>query len=130
MREALLMNTDARVFQFASYTFDVSVLEMFTTLTYGGCVCIPSEESRVSRVEEVMASLRVHWSFLTPSVANLIDPAAVPELAVLVCGGEAMSSENVIKWTPHVTLVNGMYTRTMISLVAVLTRRQCRIRPD
>ena len=108
----MLMKSDSRVFQFASYTFDASVLEMFTTLAFGGCVCIPSEEMRVSRVEECIASLNVQWSFLTPSVANLIEPTAVPSLEVLVCGGEALSLENVVTWASHVTLVNGMPTFT------------------
>jgi non-ribosomal peptide synthetase component F len=88
MREALHMKRESRVFQFASYTFDASVLEMFTTLTYGGCVCVPSEEMRVSSTQEFMARFRIQWTFLTPSVASLLDPAAVPDLEVLVCGGE------------------------------------------
>ena len=106
MREAMLMKPDSRVYQFGSYTFDVSVLEMFTTLTYGGCVCIPSEETRTSDVGEAIATLNINWTFLTPSVANLIEPSAVPGLEVLICGGEAMSRENVLKWAPHLMLVN------------------------
>jgi len=101
------MKSDSRVFQFASYTFDVSVLEIFTTLTYGGVCCIPSEEARVGDVGGAIAALNVQWAFLTPSVANIFDPASVPSLKTLVCGGEAMSLENVVKWAPHVQLVNG-----------------------
>lgn len=37
---------DTRFLQFASYTFDNSLEEMFTTLQRGGCVCVPSEEDR------------------------------------------------------------------------------------
>lgn len=37
---------DTRNLQFASYTFDNSLEEMFTTLQRGGCVCVPSEEDR------------------------------------------------------------------------------------
>jgi len=114
----MLMKKDSRVFQFASYTFDVSVLEMFTTLTYGGCVCIPSEMARLGDIAGAIAMLNVQWSFLTPSVANLFEPSAVPSLEVLVCGGEAMSLENVVKWAPHVTLVNG-YGPTEASVIAL-----------
>jgi non-ribosomal peptide synthetase component F len=83
MRRALLMKPASRVFQFASFTFDVSVLETLTTLTNGGCICIPSEEQRVGDVAGAIKSLGATWAFLTPSVANLIDPAAVPLLVSL-----------------------------------------------
>ena len=114
----MLMKKDSRVFQFASYTFDVSVLEIFTTLTYGGCVCIPSETARLGDIAGTIAMLNVQWSFLTPSVANLFEPSSVPSLEVLVCGGEAMSLENILKWAPHVTLVNG-YGPTEASVIAL-----------
>ncbi|KAH8602265.1 nonribosomal peptide synthase [Bisporella sp. PMI_857] len=118
MRKAMLMEKGARVLQFASYTFDVSVLEMFTTLTYGGVLCIPSEAQRTSSLSETIVALKVQWAFLTPSVANLINPSAVPDMKVLVCGGEAMSLENVARWGPHVRLVNG-YGPTEASVIAL-----------
>lgn len=83
MRRTLLMKPDSRVFQFASFTFDVSVLETLTTLTNGGCICIPSEEQRVGDVAGAIKSLGATWAFLTPSVASLIDPAVVPSLVSL-----------------------------------------------
>ncbi|KUJ06201.1 acetyl-CoA synthetase-like protein [Mollisia scopiformis] len=118
MQRALLMSPNARVFQFASFTFDVSVLEMFTTLTCGGCVCIPSEDMRTSNVSEAICSLNATWAFLTPSVANLIEPATVPSLNVLVCGGEPMSIDNVQQWASKVTLING-YGPTEASVIAI-----------
>lgn len=57
MRETLLMSPSSRMFQFASFTFDVSVLETLTTLTYGGCICIPSEDMRTRTVAEAISSL-------------------------------------------------------------------------
>jgi len=118
MRDSMLMQPDSRVYQFGSYTFDVSVLEIFTTLTYGGTVVIPSEETRVSDVSEALAKLNINWTFLTPSVANLVEPSAVPNLKVLVCGGEAMTLENVLKWAPHLTLVNA-YGPTEASVIGL-----------
>jgi amino acid adenylation domain-containing protein/non-ribosomal peptide synthase protein (TIGR01720 family) len=118
MRQTLLMKPSSRVFQFASFTFDVSVLETLTTLTYGGCICIPSEDMRTRNVGEAINTFNATWAFLTPSVANLIEPATVPSLEVLVCGGEAMSIENVHKWASKVTLVNG-YGPTEASVIAI-----------
>jgi amino acid adenylation domain-containing protein len=118
MRSALLMEPNSRVFQFASYTFDASVVEIWTTLTHGGCVCVPSEDSRIRDLANSMDTMNVTWSLLTPSVANLLDPSSVPSLEVLVCGGEAMSIENVHKWGDKLTLVNG-YGPTESAVLAI-----------
>lgn len=40
----------ARVLQLATHTFDVAIMDLFTTLLFGGCVCIPSEEDRKSHI--------------------------------------------------------------------------------
>lgn len=37
------IKNDTRVFQFASYIFDVHLQDIFATLCAGGCLCIASE---------------------------------------------------------------------------------------
>ena len=107
MSRTLNMKPTSRVFQFASYTFDASILEVLTTFTCGGCVCVPSDEGRLKDVGEAINRLNASWSFLTPSVANIIEASSVPSLEVLVVGGEAVSSETIRKWADHVSLHNG-----------------------
>lgn len=102
----LQINTASRVLQFASYTFDVSIGEMFTTLIMGGCVCIPSDEDRLNNLAGAINSLSVNWANLTPSVATLIDPDETPHLKTLVLSGEAPTSENVSTWSTKVHLIN------------------------
>ena len=121
-RRAMLMKPSSRVLQFASMTFDAGVMEVWTTLTYGGCVCVPSDEARVKDLESAMREMNVTWSFLTPSVANILDPSLVPCLEVLSCGGEALSEETVSKWADNVALVNG-YGPTEASVFAVVNPR-------
>lgn len=116
--EAMLMTPTSRVFNFASVTFDVGLMENLSPLTMGACVCMPNNEEKMTDTAAVINSLGATWAFLTPSVANLIDPARVPSLKVLVCGGEAMSKENVIKWAERVTLVNG-YGPTEAAVICV-----------
>jgi amino acid adenylation domain-containing protein len=94
-----------RALQFSSYAFDMSLVEIFTTLVAGGCVCIPSEESRLRDIAGVMSDMKVNWAILTPSVARLIDPAAVPTLQTLCLGGEATSQDNIQTWLGRVRLV-------------------------
>ncbi|RAH71302.1 amino acid adenylation [Aspergillus aculeatinus CBS 121060] len=96
-----------RVLQFASYTFDASVLEILSTLVQGGCVCVPSEAERRGNIAEAMTRMNVDWAVLTPSFVSTIDPATVPTLETLCLAGEAMTATHVATWTPYVRLVNG-----------------------
>ncbi|KAJ5894898.1 hypothetical protein N7495_006589 [Penicillium taxi] len=96
-----------RVLQFASYTFDASILEILSTLVHGGCVCVPSESERRGNIAEAMTRMNVSWAVLTPSFVNTIDPSTVPTLKTLALAGEAMSAAHVAAWTPYVQLVNG-----------------------
>ena len=116
--EAMLMSPNSRVFNFASVTFDVGLMENLSPLTLGACVCMPNNEAKMTDTAAAIDGLGATWAFLTPSVANLIDPARVPSLKVLVCGGEAMSKENIIKWADRVTLVNG-YGPTEAAVICV-----------
>lgn len=123
--EAMLMTPSSRVFNFASVTFDVGLMENLSPLTLGACVCIPNNEAKMTDLASAINGLKATWAFLTPSVANLIEPAAVPSLKVLVCGGEAMSKENVLKWADSLTLVNG-YGPTEASVISVVNSNTSR----
>jgi amino acid adenylation domain-containing protein/thioester reductase-like protein len=96
-----------RVLQFASYTFDASILEILSTLIQGSCVCVPSESERRGNIAEAISRMNVDWAVLTPSFASTIDPSTVPSLEVLALAGEAMTAAHISAWTPYVRLVNG-----------------------
>ena len=57
----------ARVLQFAAHTFDVAIIDIFTTLIFGGCICIPSEEDRRNNIVEVINNMRVDYVRTFPS---------------------------------------------------------------
>lgn len=103
---ALYVSSTSRVLQYAAYTFDVSMMDIFTTLIYGGCVCTPSEEDRMSNITQVMNLMRVNYVLFTPSVASLIKPEDVPGLKTLALGGEAVTKENIHRWAGKVQLIN------------------------
>ncbi|KAL8661279.1 MAG: hypothetical protein Q9202_005763 [Teloschistes flavicans] len=96
---------DARVLQFAAYTFDVAIIDTFTTLLFGGCICIPSEEDRKSNIVGAIGSLRANHAILTPSFAGVIEPSDVPTLKILAVGGEALPQERVQRWAEKVRLI-------------------------
>ncbi|KAL8831390.1 MAG: hypothetical protein Q9191_000893 [Dirinaria sp. TL-2023a] len=118
---AMLMDINSRVFNFASVTFDVGLMENLSPLTLGACVCLPNNEGKMD-VDAAIAGLSATWAFLTPSVASLIDPTVVPSLKTLVCGGEALSQDNVLKWADRVQLVNG-YGPTEAAVISVANSR-------
>ena len=103
---AMNISSESRVFQYAAFTFDVSMMDVFTTLIYGGCVCIPSEEDRRGTFTSAMNRMRINWVLFTPSVASLITPEEVPTLQNLAFGGEAVKQENLSRWVGRVRLFN------------------------
>ncbi|KAF5137722.1 Nonribosomal peptide synthetase 8 [Metarhizium anisopliae] len=104
--KAMRLGTDSRVLQFAAYTFDVSIGEIFTTLIYGGCVCVPTEEERLNDLAAFINRMQINWAYLTPTVASFLQPADVPTLETLSLGGEAVTKENVAVWANRVHLIN------------------------
>ena len=96
----------ARVLQFSAYTFDAAILDIFTTLVFGGCVCVPSEQDRISNIIEVINEMKVDFALLTPSFANLVHPDNVPTLSRLCVAGESLTQEVVERWADRVRLMN------------------------
>ena len=105
--KAIFLTTPySRVLQYSSFTFDACIIEIFSTLTVGSCICIPSDEDRMDNIVKSMTDMRVNWAILTPSVASLIDPTEVPLLEVLCLAGEALPQALADVWAPHVKAIN------------------------
>lgn len=100
------LERNTRVLQFCSYTFDVSVVEIFATLLHGGCICMPSEEERLVELGNFIRIMGVETAFLTPTVAELLQPEETP-LKTLVLAGEPHSHAHIIKWANRLRLLNG-----------------------
>lgn len=93
------LNKNTRMFQFATYTFDVSIQELLSTLVYGGCVCIPSEDQRIGTLAETINKFKVNLLGLTSSTASLLRPSDVPTVQRLVLFGEAVKPSIVETWS-------------------------------
>ena len=127
MCEALYIDETSRVFQFASFVFDVSVLEILTALSCGATVCIPSDQERTTDITSAINKLRATWTCLTPSVANVIEsPAAVPTLRTFASAAEALTPETIKKWNSGLQLLNA-YGPTEGSVIALSNdlEKQC-----
>jgi amino acid adenylation domain-containing protein/non-ribosomal peptide synthase protein (TIGR01720 family) len=111
------INATSRTFQFASYTFDASCIEILSALTVGATVCVPSEEERMNNPAGAIRRLKATWSLLTPSVLGTIEPDRVPCLKTLVAGGEALPGPIIKKWGTSTCFINA-YGPTECAVVA------------
>lgn len=103
--QTMQMKTTSRVLQFASYSFGVSLIEIFCTLTIGATICIPSDHDRLNRLMETINAMDISWAIITPAVVNYITPGAIPCLKTLVLAGEPPSTSHITIWADFVQLV-------------------------
>ena len=104
--KAMYVTSQSRVLQYAAYTFDVSMMDIFTTLLVGGCVCILSEYERMNEIPDALKRMRVNWAHITPSLASVFAPSDFPTLETLSLGGETVTPDLVSCWASKVRLLN------------------------
>lgn len=103
--EAVGYKSTSRVFDFPSYSFDVSIDCMLCTLLKGGTVCVPSEEARMNDLSGAIRDSRADMVHMTPSVARVLDEDIIPSLDVLGLGGEAVSASDAAVWGKQTNLI-------------------------
>lgn len=104
--ESCHVGRDSRVLHFASHSFDAFLVEVFTPLLVGACICIPSEERRLNDLAGAMRDLRVSWMGATPTLARVIRPQDVPGLRTLCTWGEPATADIIESWADAVELIN------------------------
>ncbi|RDW58724.1 hypothetical protein BP6252_13200 [Coleophoma cylindrospora] len=104
---AMRFTPRSRVLQFAAYTFDDSFSDIFTTLMFGGCICIPSDDDRLDNLPKAIADFKANQACLTVTVARQLQPSDNPSLEVLTVGGEAVTDAVLQQWSDSVYLING-----------------------
>jgi len=98
----------SRWLQFASYHFDVAVLEHFWTWSLGlRLICAP-RDLILEDLPGFIDGLNISHLDLTPSLGRLLDPELVPSLhsGVFITGGEAVKPEMLRAWGDYGCLFN------------------------
>ncbi|KAI1204509.1 uncharacterized protein F4807DRAFT_331715 [Annulohypoxylon truncatum] len=106
----LLINPSSRVMQISSYSVDIALSEVFTTLVNGGCVCIPSSAERIVDFSGAAKRMRVNWTYLTPTLSRKVDTENLPDISVVCFRTRNLDSDVYITWinkTAKVLLVYG-----------------------
>ncbi|RAH53671.1 nonribosomal peptide synthase [Aspergillus piperis CBS 112811] len=95
---------ESRVLQMLSHTFDMSLLEICTSLGSGSCVCVPRAEEIETSISDAINRWQVNHVIMTPSLARALRPDDVPGLKTMCLGGEAFPKEIVTMWSERINL--------------------------
>lgn len=99
---------DSKWLQFASYHFDVSVLEQYWTWSVGITLVAAPRDVILEDLAGMISRLQITHIDLTPSLARLLHPDDVPSLCrgVFITGGEQLKQEILDVWGPKRVIHN------------------------
>jgi amino acid adenylation domain-containing protein len=120
MIEPWEVGPDDVVLQFAAYTFDVSVLDMFVPLLSGAKVVLGHDDTLHTprRLAGLMRTAGVTFACLPPAVLGLLTGYEFPRLRTLLAAGEELPSELAVQWVrPGLRFVNA-YGPTETAVIA------------
>jgi amino acid adenylation domain-containing protein len=100
---------ESRVLLFAPLHFDASVLDIFTALANGGTLVVAPREETIpgDELTALLGRKRITHAKFTPSALAATPWAHLPELEVVILGGEVCSAELVERWAPGRRFFNG-----------------------
>ncbi|MCY8372394.1 non-ribosomal peptide synthase/polyketide synthase, partial [Bacillus haynesii] len=102
------LNTDSRVIQFASLSFDASAFEIFSALAAGAALVLGRQEEMMPG-QPLTSFLRHHditHATLPPTVLNVLDESRLENLKVIVSAGSACSEELAKRWSGNRLFIN------------------------
>ncbi|KAI9796240.1 MAG: NRPS [Piccolia ochrophora] len=102
-------DSESKWLQFASFHFDVSVLEQYWSWSVGICVVSAPRDLILEDLQGSIRNLGITHIDLTPSLARLLHPDDVPSLCkgVFITGGEQLKQEILDVWGSKACIYNG-----------------------
>ncbi|HEU4885054.1 MAG TPA: amino acid adenylation domain-containing protein, partial [Longimicrobium sp.] len=112
-----------RVLQFAAFSFDVSVEDVFVTFIVGACLVMAARDELMPGppLQETLRRERITIGLLPPASLPLISPEGLPDLRVLEVGGEALSPAVAARWAGVVEMHN-VYGPTECTVASTTAR--------
>ena len=106
--EHLQVRPGDRVLQFASPSFDASVLELCMSLPAGAALVVPPEGPLLGdRLAGVLADAGITHALIPPAaLATVPDGVDLPAFRCVVVGGDACGPELVARWAPGRRMIN------------------------
>lgn len=105
----LRWDADSRFLQFASFHFDVSILEQYWSWSVGICVTSAPRDLILEDIAGAIRALGITHIDLTPSLAKTLHPDEAPSLCsgVFITGGEKLQQEVLDSWGSKGCIYNG-----------------------
>ncbi|KAL1967788.1 hypothetical protein VTN77DRAFT_2477 [Rasamsonia byssochlamydoides] len=115
---------ESRWLQFASFHFDVSVLEQYWSWSVGICVTSCPRDLLFQDLAGTIRQLQITHIDLTPSLARLVHPDEVPSLCrgIFITGGEQLKQEILDVWGEYEVIYNG-YGPTEVTIGCTMLPR-------
>ncbi|NJL41114.1 MAG: amino acid adenylation domain-containing protein [Leptolyngbyaceae cyanobacterium SM1_4_3] len=122
-RQLFQPSRNSRILQFSSLSFDASVFEIALAIASGGTLYIPPKSAQLPGMALVkfLQDHAITHALLTPSVLAVLPSAELPDLQVLITGGEACSSQVVDRWAANRHFFNA-YGPTETTIWATVAR--------
>lgn len=101
-------NENTTMLQFASFSFDASIWEIFATLCFGGTLVLTPHNKTLffADLSEFIKHNQVNRALLTPIVARTLVVHDVPSLKDLFVGGDVFHKDILENWSGHYNLWN------------------------
>ncbi|MFS7880226.1 amino acid adenylation domain-containing protein, partial [Streptomyces asiaticus] len=122
MRPVLGMDAGVVALQFASFSFDASVLDVAVTLAAGGTLAVATtaERNDLRALAEMIGRCGVRVASVVPSLLGVLDPDAVPGVSNWVLGAERLSAELAGRWSAGARVWN-TYGPTEATVITTAT---------
>ena len=106
--KAFHVRPDSRVLQYASFSFDASVSEIFMALAAGATLYMISRETMLTQGDLIAALQNNEITTITlpPSILAVLPDVELPKLETIVSAGEACTKNIVNRWNKSHRFIN------------------------
>ena len=103
------IGSDGRMLQFASFSFDASVVEIFMTIVAGATLVMATRESMMpgEPLLQILDDAAITTLNLPPSALAVLPFQPLPALQTIIVGGEACAPEVAAVWAKGRKFLNG-----------------------
>jgi amino acid adenylation domain-containing protein len=99
-REEMQIGPGDRVLQFAAFSFDLSIWEIFAALTSGATLVLGKRDDLKPgpSLHKLMRRQEITLAVLTPSVLQILPPEGLDALRIVVASAEKLTGEIITRW--------------------------------